>query len=616
MWTHLYKGCPMTPSRIVERIVCNQDDDGVFFKCDFLALFMNTMVEINKDGTCKTDFLECLNEDIAVENMNWCKFIYDTIKNSKDGWQRDNMSIYFNDALTILVVNDIRGPNHMWIYKFSSHNKSALVLDKDMLSIREKYEIKNGGFGKGSLREGYMEDRVSDNVSFKGGESVAHVTDVKGVGVDVHGRDADRGIDGKGSVNSDDIGKIQPVSFEEHMSLIQQLIDETLWTKALVVKKLDEACSKYPNNENVIEFVGQYDKVFRGEHKMAKLIISTGTVDVNEKDKVDTVTGRVEGSMEGACKLADTLADADKRVVKGQVKGKSHDEKEVNYSIPSFMMLSQSSQSSPDPEVESSVHGNYLLTVMDDKRGGERNKKNNKKNDDEEIDIEQEMKEIRLTFNIFFINTLEEEKWISQNVIHCWAALLNYMEKKENPSGKRRLWCYTTTIPKYMLKAKQTEKRAFATITSHLKEVVECDNELLKLRDFNIIIVPMIEKKHFYMICFDLDNATVEVVDNMHDSFAFYKMTLGKGTGKGTSFRSLGSPSKKHYIVGYLKDVGHPTASRMVNANVTRNRLGWETTDNFNDCSVFTMRHMEMYKGSDISFECSFSTIKIFRRCS
>ncbi|KAJ0764924.1 hypothetical protein HanPI659440_Chr08g0297651 [Helianthus annuus] len=94
----------MTASRIVDRIVGNQDDDGIFFKYDFLALFMNTMVEINKDGTCKTDFLECLDEDIAVENVNWCKFICDTIKNSKDGWQRDYMSIYFNGALTILVM--------------------------------------------------------------------------------------------------------------------------------------------------------------------------------------------------------------------------------------------------------------------------------------------------------------------------------------------------------------------------------------------------------------------------------------------------------------------------------------------------------------------------------
>ncbi|MFS7888890.1 hypothetical protein Hanom_Chr00s000002g01600361 [Helianthus anomalus] len=65
---------------------------------------MNTMVEINKDGTCKTYFLECLGEDIAVEDVNWCKYICDIVKKGKDGWQRDNTSIYFNGALTILVM--------------------------------------------------------------------------------------------------------------------------------------------------------------------------------------------------------------------------------------------------------------------------------------------------------------------------------------------------------------------------------------------------------------------------------------------------------------------------------------------------------------------------------
>ncbi|MFS7921242.1 hypothetical protein Hanom_Chr03g00234471 [Helianthus anomalus] len=94
----------ITPSRIVERIIDNQDEEGIFFKYDFLALFMNTMVEIKTDGTCETEFLKCLGEDIVVEDVNWCKYICDMIKISKDGWQRDNMSIYFNGALTILVM--------------------------------------------------------------------------------------------------------------------------------------------------------------------------------------------------------------------------------------------------------------------------------------------------------------------------------------------------------------------------------------------------------------------------------------------------------------------------------------------------------------------------------
>ncbi|KAJ0554454.1 hypothetical protein HanHA89_Chr08g0307971 [Helianthus annuus] len=43
---------------------------------------------------------------------------------------------------------------------------------------------------------------------------------------------------------------------------------------------------------------------------------------------------------------------------------------------------------------------------------------------------------------------------------------------------------------------------------------------------------------------------------------------------------------------------------------VDEEKLGWATSDNFNNCGVFAMRHMEMYKGSDVEFECGFSTHK------
>ncbi|MFS8025654.1 hypothetical protein Hanom_Chr16g01477631 [Helianthus anomalus] len=46
-------------------------------------------------------------------------------------------------------------------------------------------------------------------------------------------------------------------------------------------------------------------------------------------------------------------------------------------------------------------------------------------------------------------------------------------------------------------------------------EVVEGNNKMLDLKEFNIIIIPMIERKHFYIIRFNLENRKVEVIDNM-----------------------------------------------------------------------------------------------------
>ncbi|KAF5773800.1 hypothetical protein HanXRQr2_Chr13g0592731 [Helianthus annuus] len=101
---------------------------------------------------------------------------------------------------------------------------------------------------------------------------------------------------------------------------------------------------------------------------------------------------------------------------------------------------------------------------------------------------------------------------------------------------------------------------------------------MLELKEFNIIIIPMIERKHFYLICFDLENVKVKLIDNMVSNNGFYRMSAG------TKFKETGTPCKvKNYMVGYLKDVKHPSAARMAAATLTKKTLEWATSDNFND---------------------------------
>ncbi|MFS8022163.1 hypothetical protein Hanom_Chr16g01436261 [Helianthus anomalus] len=158
----------------------------------------------------------------------------------------------------------------------------------------------------------------------------------------------------------------------------------------------------------------------------------------------------------------------------GRNRRKSDRNKNVDNTIPSFNFLSQSSQSSPEPDVDHIDEGirevdlneplnddekliwQYLMTTIDDKQRAERKKDSE---EDQVVDIAKETREVELTFtkNIFeashglttrayLINTLEEGKWISQNVIDCWAKLMNYNEMKINPLGKKWLCCYTMAI--------------------------------------------------------------------------------------------------------------------------------------------------------------------------
>ncbi|KAF5798294.1 hypothetical protein HanXRQr2_Chr07g0291191 [Helianthus annuus] len=277
-WKNLYKGRTITPSRIVDRLRDNPTEDGMMFKYDFLTLFMNTMVEINKDGRCKIDFLKCLGEDVAVEDVNWCKYICDSMKMSKDGWQRDSTSKYFNGALTILVmlyvdrtlcgdINTVRisSPLSFWT--------------KEMLSRRQTWEIKNGGFGKGALREGYVDTQVD----------VEHETK------------EDRMKKVEQMVDKNE-GEKKNVTFEEHVRMVESLMAETLSKKKLLNKELDDICYKYPKNEKVEELVREYDRTFRGENKMSVLLSTKEMGDSKEnkvmaREKDKKVNVKIKGGM-------------------------------------------------------------------------------------------------------------------------------------------------------------------------------------------------------------------------------------------------------------------------------------------------------------------------------
>lgn len=45
----------------------------------------------------------------------------------------------------------------------------------------------------------------------------------------------------------------------------------------------------------------------------------------------------------------------------------------------------------------------------------------------------------------------------------------------------------------------------------------------------------------------------------------------------------------------------------MPRVQASKKKVDWATKENFTDCGVFVMRHMEMYQGTDGQFDCGFS---------
>ncbi|KAI7726797.1 hypothetical protein M8C21_004782 [Ambrosia artemisiifolia] len=416
---------------------------------------------------------------MKVEDVNRCAYVCGLMRESKNNWDRLNNSKYFNGALTILVLlyvdrtvcGDINRVRMMHPIVFWT---------KEMLSKREKFEIRNGGFGRGELRDAY--------VDLEGGDGYKN--------------DA---IKLKEDENTETV--------EGHIMKIESLIDCIVEKKDVLDKYIIDACSKFPNNDKVAGLVETYDCLFgikmnvstcegndvqcgvNNNVMVPKSSKDNTTVDVMDSKKSDGVedvehcdkveTGKVYiGVLRGknvyirANKKIGTKGDEGKVINDGNVddiikdvivnteadvveRRRSKRTKVVDNTVPSFSLLSQSSLESDleDDEMgvqevnlnrpledEEKLLWQYLLTTVVDKERVDRKKD---VNDNESIDIELEKKEVKMSFMkkifetdyglttmTYLITSLREGKEVESNVIACRASILNFNERKLKQKGR------------------------------------------------------------------------------------------------------------------------------------------------------------------------------------
>ncbi|KAL8214314.1 hypothetical protein R6Q57_003763 [Mikania cordata] len=175
--------------------------------------------------------------------------------------------------------------------------------------------------------------------------------------------------------------------------------------------------------------------------------------------------------------------------------------------------------------------------------------------------------------------------------------ITNRYNKEENAlQGYILKWMFTTP--------KIDESIRLVALTKMMFEAVGRIENMRDLKSYDIVIIPILENNHFYVMAFDLKNLGIYLVDNMDkdetvvsikDHQEYYK--------KDTPYKV------KHMFMKYLKKFQHVKADKMSMQKVTRVDLEWATIGNIIDCGVFAMRHMEMFMGSNRkTFDCGFKT--------
>ncbi|KAK9070408.1 hypothetical protein SSX86_010810 [Deinandra increscens subsp. villosa] len=189
----------------------------------------------------------------------------------------------------------------------------------------------------------------------------------------------------------------------------------------------------------------------------------------------------------------------------------------------------------------------------------------------------------------FQMETMRMGIEVHVDVINAWSHILNHEEQFREKGNPNRLFCTSPMIPQLSLLLGK-ESKSFRVATIMLKEFTSNMNELLRkerlkdITEHDMVIVPMIQSHHFYMVSFNLKEAKAVIIDN--------------SASKEYEAKYQGNPEKlKITFEKYLVSISHPKAKSFKKSTLKRLEMDWRTENNHIDCGIFLMRHMETYLG-------------------
>ncbi|MFS7937263.1 putative papain-like cysteine peptidase superfamily [Helianthus anomalus] len=94
------------------------------------------------------------------------------------------------------------------------------------------------------------------------------------------------------------------------------------------------------------------------------------------------------------------------------------------------------------------------------------------------------------------------------------------------------------------IKTMESRSRAFK---NNLLAVVDGQLDKMDLTSYDVIIFPMFEHHHFYLVCFDMNCPAIEVIDNMHKENCWVSLK------DNPKFLSKGMPCKVAHIFYLLE---------------------------------------------------------------
>ncbi|CAH1432863.1 unnamed protein product [Lactuca virosa] len=449
-WKQQYNFKAMRPSDVEEKIK-ESSDSGIIFRTNFVLLFVNTICEQNKPGTCKTTVLPHLLGKTPMREIDWCGFITNCLKMSKTKRDETDRGNYYCGSLLVLLLAYLEFMRNDKNEKRQIH--ALHFWDYEMMVKREKAELKSGDFGTLEWNDDVIEnDEESDtdeNEDMKLDELVFKAKN-----------------DYKKLVNDKmKFGKLIEFSTTKFTESDELKDMKKVFEQEFIYKTQNEDDAKGDRDEDEKK---SEENLNEHEIKNQTIMVTPGNL------YNDPIVHEIADSIQ--CILNFENYD-DFENVKSFREQKIDDKKKKKNtrksSMPSFSL------------------GLGLGLTQEFHEGDESS---------EDEHMKKEIKDEKLD---------EGESYDSEET-ECDNNILGIEDDEDKK--RERQFIFDKNIP---------FNQRFDKFESNIKDAMKKDKELLPFEKVHLVFLPVHQKNHFYIICINLEEPAVDVIDNRNSVAKF-----------------------------------------------------------------------------------------------
>ncbi|KAL4572591.1 hypothetical protein LXL04_019371 [Taraxacum kok-saghyz] len=551
----------------------------------------------NKDGHIEENLLNKLVENVdKIQEIDWCQFVQDCLKVSRDNWDPKAPNDTYNGPLTLLVLIYADG------VKCSKHLKRRrlpLIQSWSNFDIetRERIEIAEGKFGSEGLRDDDIEDDVYVN------ERGSKECDTE--------QSLEREEDWQITVCKSNVSPVKKKIIVE----LQRTYNEVVKAKNKFQSTVCKALKKFPDCDIVKEFDRKVKSLYKGEVEDEDGIGIDNTSEEHEEynDENNVSHSELQEEVDGEdvkqVQNTNKEGEDDIEVHNTNKEGEGdnndieeEDEREV-YSIDKEGEGDDIDIQVSDTEVAEEEDG---TEVQQDKRAYlsfifKRRIPISYSVEDkvERAILSMIKKKSDVLFQSKFTSTvcvredfesLFPKQCLYSNVIDCFARVLNYEEKYKPEGSPKRLFLGCHLLDNSVVKAvidgnKEEFDSVFNTFNMAVINWKDEEYQSWRIGSFDMVFFPICQHQHFYLLILDMKMNKFLIVDNSSNCIS-------------TKDRYGEYPNVMLKLFSKLLYMdNHPNIESIKKLKPIRAKMPCRTKDNKYDCGIYVMRHMEDYVG-------------------